>query len=219
MYPKKLTRSVISNPDYPVVQTKAGKVRGLLEEGTFIFRGVPYAQAKRFQMPEEVTPWEGTRRCNVFGPVCKEIHTPIAHDEYNVPHFHYSQDEDCLNLNLWTQHINDGAKKPVMVWFHGGGHATGSSIELYAYDGMELSEFGDVVVVSVNHRLNCIGYLDLSSFGEQYKYTGNLGTADMVASLKWSRSSDSRAAAERCTPFCRRRLRTASFTRRSSRAA
>ena len=189
MYPKKLTRSVISNPDFPVVQTKAGKVRGLLEEGTFIFRGVPYAQAKRFQMPEEVTPWEGTRRCNVYGPVCKEIHTPIAHDEYNVPHFHYSQDEDCLNLNLWTQHINDGAKKPVMVWFHGGGHATGSSIELYAYDGMELSEFGDVVVVSVNHRLNCIGYLDLSSFGEQYKYTGNLGTADMVASLKWVRDN------------------------------
>ena len=86
MYPKKLTRSVISNPDYPVVQTKAGKVRGLLEEGTFIFRGVPYAQAKRFQMPEEVTPWAGTRRCSVCGPVCEELHTPLGHDAYAVAH-------------------------------------------------------------------------------------------------------------------------------------
>lgn len=185
LYPKKLTRSVVSNPDYPVVQTTQGKVRGLLEEGVFIFRGVPFAQVKRFAMPEKVTPWEGTRRCNVYGTVCKEIHTPIAHDEYNVPHFHYSQDEDCLNLNIWTKHINEDVRKPVMVWFHGGGHATGSSIELYAYDGMELADFGDVVVVSVNHRLNCIGYLDLSEYGEKYRYSGNLGTADLVASLQW----------------------------------
>ena len=72
-----------------------------------------------------------------------------------------------------------------MVWIHGGGFATGSSIELYAYDGMELADFGDVVVVSLNHRLNCIGYLDLSDYGEEYRYTGNLGQTDLVAALKW----------------------------------
>ena len=189
MYPRKLTRQVISNPDYPVVQTRAGKVRGLWEEGTFLFRGIQYAQARRFHMPEPVDPWEGTREAIIYGPVCPEIHTPIAHDEYNVPHYHYIQDEDCLYLNIWTQHIDAAAKRPVMVWIHGGGFATGSSIELYAYDGMELSAFGDVVVVSLNHRLNCIGYLDLSAYGEEYQYTANLGTADLVAALRWVREN------------------------------
>lgn len=184
MYPRKLTRSIISNPDYPVVQTKAGKLRGLWEEGVFLFRGVQYAQAKRFHLAEPVKPWEGTKEAIIYGPVCKEIHTPIAHDEYNVPHYHYIQDEDCLYLNIWTKHI-EPAKRPVMVWIHGGGFATGSSIELYAYDGMELADFGDVVVVSLNHRLNCIGYLDLSDYGEEYRYTGNLGQTDLVAALKW----------------------------------
>lgn len=184
MYPRKLTRSIISNPDYPVVETKAGKLQGLWEEGVFLFRGVQYAQARRFHLAEPVEPWKGTKEALVYGPVCKEIHTPIAHDEYNVPHYHYIQDEDCLYLNIWTKHI-EPAKRPVMVWIHGGGFATGSSIELYAYDGMELADFGDVVVVSLNHRLNCIGYLDLSSFGEEYRYTGNLGQTDLVAALKW----------------------------------
>lgn len=184
MYPRRLTRSIISNPDYPVVQTARGKLRGLWEEGVFLFRGIQYAQAERFRMPQPVDPWEGTKEAIIYGPVSKEIHTPIAHDQYNVPHYHYVQDEDCLYLNVWTKHI-EPAKRPVMVWIHGGGFASGSSIELYAYDGMELADFGDVVVVSVNHRLNCIGYLDLSSFGEQYRYTGNLGQADLVAALKW----------------------------------
>ncbi len=185
MYPRKLTRSVITNPDYPVVETKGGKLRGLWEEGVFLFRGVQYATAKRFHMPQPVQPWEGTKEAIIYGPVCKEIHTPIAHDEYNVPHYHYIQDEDCLYLNIWTKHIEKGVKRPVMVWIHGGGFSTGSSIELYAYDGMELCDFGDVVVVSLNHRLNCIGYLDLSDFGEEYRYTGNLGQADLVAALQW----------------------------------
>ena len=90
MYPRKLTRSIISNPDYPVVQTKAGKLRGLWEEGVFLFRGVQYAQAKRFHLAEPVQPWEGTKEAIIYGPVCKEIHTAIAHDEYNVPHYHLS---------------------------------------------------------------------------------------------------------------------------------
>lgn len=185
MYPRKLTRSVISNPDYPVVETAKGKLRGLWEEDVFIFRGVQYATAKRFHLPEEVDAWEGTREAIIYGPVCMEMHTPIAHDQYNVPHYHYVQDEDCHYLNIWTKHIEKDARKPVMVWIHGGGFSTGSSIELYAYDGHELADFGDVVVVSLNHRLNCIGYLDLSAFGEEYKYTGNLGQVDIVAALKW----------------------------------
>ena len=185
MYPRKLTRSIITNPDYPVVETRQGKLRGLWCEDVFIFRGVQYARAGRFQMPQEVEPWEGTKEAIIFGPVCPEMHTAIAHDEYNVPHYHYIQDEECHYLNIWTKHIEKDAKKPVMVWIHGGGFSTGSSIELYAYDGHELCDFGDVVVVSINHRLNCIGYLDLSEYGEEYKYTGNLGQVDLVAALKW----------------------------------
>ncbi|MCF0128302.1 MAG: carboxylesterase/lipase family protein, partial [Pseudobutyrivibrio sp.] len=185
MYPRKLSKSVISNPDFPVVETTKGKLRGLLEDDVFIFRGVQYAKAKRFQMPQEVDAWEETREAIVFGPVCPEMHTPIAHDQYNVPHYHYVQDEECHYLNIWTKHIDASAKKPVMFWIHGGGYFSGSSIELYAYDGYELCDFGDVVVVSVNHRLNCIGYLDLSAYGDEYKYTGNLGQVDLVAALRW----------------------------------
>lgn len=189
MYPRKLTRSVISNPDYPVVETPKGKIRGLWEEEVFIFRGVQYAQAKRFHLPEEVPAWEGTKEAIIYGPVCPEVHTAIAHDEYNVPHYHYIQDEECHYLNIWTKHIEKGIRKPVMVWIHGGGYSTGSGIELYAYDGHNLCDFGDVVVVSLNHRLNVLGYLDLSAYGDEYKYTGNMGQIDLMAALKWIREN------------------------------
>lgn len=187
MYPRKLTRSVISNPDFPVVETDKGKLRGLWEEGIFLFRGVQYAQADRFHLPRELEQWQGTKEAIVYGPVCMEMHTPIAHDQYNVPHYHYIQDEQCLYLNIWTKTIDQTARKPVMVWIHGGGYSSGSSIELYAYDGHELADFGDVVVVSVNHRLNCLGYLDLSAYGDEYKYTGNMGQIDLIEALKWIR--------------------------------
>ncbi len=189
MYPRKLTRSVISNPDFPVAVTPKGKIRGLYEEDMYIFRGIRYAVAERFHEPRPVEAWEGSKEAIIYGPVSMEMHTPIAHDEYNVPHYHYIQDEDCQYLNVWTKHINEDAKRPVMVWIHGGGYATGSSIELYAYDGHELAEFGDVVVVSLNHRLNCIGYLDLSAYGEEYRYSGNLGQMDILEALRWIRDN------------------------------
>ncbi len=189
MYPRKLTRRVICNFDEPIVQTKAGKLRGLIVEGAYIFRGIQYATAKRFQMPEPVQPWEGVKNAIQYGPVSKELQTPIAHDEYYVPHFHYIQDEQCLYLNVWTQRLDASAKKPVMFWIHGGGFNSGSSIELYAYDGEELSRFGNVVVVSVNHRLNCIGYMDMSAYGEEYKYSGNAGNADLIEALRWVRDN------------------------------
>ena len=93
--------------------------------------------------------------------------------------------EDCLNLNVWTPGLNDGGKRPVMVWLHGGGFSTGSSIESPAYDGENLSKKCDVVVVSVNHRLNSLGHLDLSAYGEQYKYSANVGMLDIINALEW----------------------------------
>ena len=99
-----------------------------------------------------------------------------------VPHMYWSEKEDCQNLNIWTPSIRDGRKRPVMVWLHGGGFSAGSSIEQLAYDGENLSRAGDVVVVSVNHRLNVLGYLDLSPFGEKYQDSANAGNLDLDCS-------------------------------------
>lgn len=173
----------------PVVQTKAGKLRGFAVDGTYAFHGIKYADAKRFRMPVEVEPWEGVKDALSYGFVCPLLaqETPVG--ELMVPHRYWPQDENCQFLNVWTQSLSTQAKKPVMVWLHGGGFSAGSSIEQVAYDGENLSRFGDVVVVSVNHRLNILGYLDLSSFGEEYKNSGNAGNADLVAALRWIRDN------------------------------
>jgi para-nitrobenzyl esterase len=189
LFPKKLGRAVICNHDEPIVRTKAGKLRGLIVDGTYIFRGIKYADAKRFRMPEPVRPWDGVKEAIIFGPVCTEIQTGIAHDAYYVPHFYYPQDEHCQYLNIWTQSPDSKAKKPVMVWLHGGGFSTGSSVELFAYDGENLSRHGDVVVVSLNHRLNVLGFLDLSPYSEKFRYSANIGMADIVAALRWIRDN------------------------------
>ena len=102
---------------------------------------------------------------------------------------YWSEKEDCQNLNIWTPSIRDGRKRPVMVWLHGGGFSAGSSIEQLAYDGENLSRSGDVVVVSVNHRLNVLGYLDLSPFGEKYRDSANAGNLDLIAALEWIRDN------------------------------
>ena len=106
-----------------------------------------------------------------------------------VPHMYWSEKEDCQNLNIWTPSIRDGRKRPVMVWLHGGGFSAGSSIEQLAYDGENLSRAGDVVVVSVNHRLNVLGYLNLSPFGEKYQDSANAGNLDLIAALEWIRDN------------------------------
>ncbi len=185
MYMRKLTQTVITGHDKAVVQTKAGKVRGAIVEGTYIFRGIKYADAERFHLPHDVEPWEGVKEALVYGYVSSQITTGLAHDEPYVPHYLWPENEHCQYLNIWTKSIDPEAKKQVMVWFHGGGWSGGSSVELYAYDGNSMAEFGDVVVVNLNHRLNVLGYLDLSNYGEEYKYSGVAGLADLVWALKW----------------------------------
>ncbi len=184
MIMRKLTQQVVCDYDDPVAETKSGKVRGQIVEGAYQFRGIKYAQAKRFHFPEEVC-WEGTKEAFNYGYCCPEPTTPVPVDAYLDPHFYYPQDEDCLYLNIWTPTLDKDAKKPVMVWFHGGGWFMGSGVEIYSYDGENLSAFGDVVVVSLNHRLNILGFMDLSAYGEEYKYSANCGLADLVQSLKW----------------------------------
>lgn len=185
MYCDKLTGQVLVASDAPVVETKKGRIAGIKKNGAYIFRGIKYANAKRFHMPEEVESWEGTKAAVTYGYVCPEITTPIASDAQFNPHYYMPQDENCQYLNIWTQTIDSNAKKPVMVWMHGGGWMSGSSVEQVAYDGEELSRFGDVVVVSFNHRHNCLGGLDLSAYGREYEMSVYCGLGDVIMLLKW----------------------------------
>ncbi len=185
MYCSKLTRQAVVRSDAPVVETKKGKIAGIEKEGAYIFRGIKYADAKRFHMPAETEPWEGVKEAVTYGYVCPEITTPIPGDGFVDPHYYMPQDENCQYLNIWTPAPDRTAGKPVMVWMHGGGWLGGSSIEQCAYDGEELSSFGEVVVVSFNHRLNCLAGLDLSAFGEEYAMSGYCGLGDVLQLLRW----------------------------------
>lgn len=164
-----------------VVQTTAGLVQGTNEDGIYRYLGVPYAEAKeRFVPAEDVTPWEGIRMADTYGPMSPQG----AISGLGNAGTQEGTDNNSQNLNIWTPGVNDGEKRPVMVWLHGGGFSTGSANE-EGYDGEALSRSGDVVVVSVNHRLNVFGYLDLSAYGEKYKDSANVGIRDIVDSLEW----------------------------------
>lgn len=179
-----------STPQYAVAQTQYGKVRGYLHNTIFTFKGIPYAKAERFMPPSRPDSWNGIRNSMSYGPVCPQ-NGPRVIDESEF-FFHHDfgyPGEDCLRLNIWSTGINDHKKRPVMVWLHGGGFATGSGNELPSYDGENLSKKGDVVVVNLNHRLNVLGFLNLSSFGEKYKYAANVGMLDLVMALQWIKNN------------------------------
>jgi para-nitrobenzyl esterase len=189
---EKALPTIISSSTNPVVQTESGKVRGYIHTGTFIFKGIPYAQAERFMPPQKPTPWEGIRSTLTYGPWSPQtISGSLTRDEelFTMEPAWMVQSEDCQKLNVWSRGINDGVKRPVMVWIHGGGYSGGSASEQSAYDGESLSKKGDVVVVSLNHRLNVLGFLDLSAFGDKYKYSGNVGMMDIVAALEWVKNN------------------------------
>ncbi|MCI2049584.1 MAG: carboxylesterase family protein [Lachnospiraceae bacterium] len=191
-------KKVIRTPDFPIVTTKQGKLHGFQEDDVYQFRGIRYGTAERFELPRAEEPWEGVRDAKAYGYVCPLMpEEPHAEDDpmslpqasFEMPHVFWPESENCLYLNVWTKHLDPAAKRPVMLWLHGGGYAAGSSIEIPAYDGHNLADHGDVVIVSLNHRLNCIGFLDLSSFGEDYRYSGCLGMADIVLALQWIRDN------------------------------
>jgi len=173
--------------DKIVVQTKAGKLRGFQLDGINCFYGVKYATAKRFMPPEPVQPWEGEADACSYGYVAPLMSPNSPNMDLLIPHRFWVENEDCLSLNVWSKCLE--GKKPVMVWLHGGGYSAGSSIEMVAYDGANMANYGDVVVVTINHRLNILGYFDLSSFGEEFKNSGNAGQADIVAALEWVRDN------------------------------
>jgi len=185
---QKSATAIQTGADVAVVQTNSGKVRGYIHNGIYTYKGIPYAQAKRFQAPEKPAPWEGVRSSMTYGPV-SPLQTPTTQvsdeSEFAFHHDWGYTNEDCLRVNVWTQGINDGKKRPVMFWIHGGGYAAGSSQELPSYDGESISHKGDIVLVSVNHRLNILGFLDLSEYGDKYKSSSNASFYDLVFALQW----------------------------------
>jgi para-nitrobenzyl esterase len=179
---------VQSGETIAVTNTESGKARGYVSNNIFVYKGIPYAEADRFEAPRKTEPWTGIRDFLVWGPVAYlETPTTIANQEAE---FLYNHDfgypgEDCLRLNIWTPGINDGKKRPVMFWLHGGGYSVGSSQETPCYDGENLAKKGDVIVVTINHRLNVLGFLDLSAYGEKYKYSANNSMLDIRVALEW----------------------------------
>ena len=171
-----------------LVSAARGKIRGYRFDGLSIFKGIPYATAARFHAPEAVEPWEGVLDAGSYGYVCPLMTNDPPRGELYVPHRFWPMDENCQNLNVWTP-AADGEKRPVLVWLHGGGYSAGSAIEQTAYDGANMSRLGNAVVVSVNHRLNVLGYFDLSDFGEEYANSGNAGGDDIIAALAWVREN------------------------------
>lgn len=175
--------AIVASSSDAVVQTEAGKVAGYLEDGIYKYKGIPYAKAERFMPPVAADRWEGVRSCRQYGPTCpQEKRTGWANDEIAFA-FNWNDGytgEDCLRVNIWTPGIADGKNRPVMVWLHGGGYSTGSGQELPSYDGTNLAKKGDVVVVTLNHRLNVLGFLDLSAYGDKYAKSGNAGLLDLV---------------------------------------
>lgn len=182
---------ILASSSVAVAQTANGKVAGYIQDGVTIFKGIPYAKANRFEAPIQADSWEGIRSCRQYGPVSPQgARSGWANDEIAFA-FNWNdgvQGEDCLRLNVWTPAL-DSRKRPVMVWLHGGGYSAGSGQELPSYDGTSLAFAEDVVVVSINHRLNVLGFLDLSAYGEKYAKSANAGLLDIVASLKWVRDN------------------------------
>ncbi len=165
--------------------TTGGDVMGYKYDGVEYYLGIQYGTAERFKMPEPFV-WDGLRNTMVFGEVAPQNTYKSTKNNFDFMNYTYKmvENEDkCLQLNVWT--TGDDVQKPVVVWLHGGGYSSGASNESLFYEGANLAEKGDVVFVSINHRLNALGYLDLSAYGDEYQYSGNVGMADIVLALEW----------------------------------
>ena len=180
-----------------IVEIATGKLRGTSANGVHAFKGIPYgastAAANRFMAPVKPAAWTGVRDALAYQGHAPQLPgRPKRRPELdNIlgPADHTPESEDCLTLNVWTPRLGDGAKRPVMVWLHGGAFAYGSGNRAVT-EGANLARRGDVVVVSVNHRLNIFGFLHLADIGgERFAHSGNAGVLDLVAALEWVRDN------------------------------
>ena len=174
------------------VQTVSGPVAGYVDDGVFTFKGIPYAKAERFMPATDPDPWTEVRHSRAYGPTCPQDKRAGWWSDDQAFAMHLEDgfpDEDCLRVNIWTGGLKNGVKRPVMVWLHGGGFRAGSGQELISYDGANLARDHGVVVVTLNHRLNVLGFLDLSAYGAKYAKSANLGMTDIVKALEWVRDN------------------------------
>ena len=170
-----------------LIQTTAGTVHGYEYDGITIFKGIPYAHAERFKDPVPAS-WEGVFEATGYGYACAVIDEPGLPKQLDFTGRTPLKSEDCQNLNIFTPGCDD-ARRPVMVWLHGGAMSFGSCSDDDVWDGENLARYGSVVSVSLNHRLNALGFCDLSEFGEEYKNSGNQSIADMITALKFIRDN------------------------------
>jgi para-nitrobenzyl esterase len=183
-----------STPHSAVAKTQYGKVRGFVDAGVFTFKGIPYGQdtggENRWLPAKPPKPWDGEHPTLIYGANCPQrLHDFTAIEQSFLLDWDDGyMSEDMLKLNVWTSSLT--GKRPVMVYFHGGGFSFGSSYELAAHEGAQMARRHDVVQVSVNHRLNILGFFDLSETGgSAYGESVNAGMTDLVASLRWVRDN------------------------------
>jgi para-nitrobenzyl esterase len=184
----------------PVAETSAGKISGVTTNGVHGFKGVPYGAPtsgrNRFMPPQKPQPWTGVRSATEWAGRAPQLppgwrQRPELSGLSGAPD-RLAESEECLTLNIWSRGLNDGGKRPVMVWYHGGGFSYSSS-NTPRLDGTNLAAQHDVVVVTVNQRLNILGHLHLADIGgEAFAQSGNAGTLDMVAALQWVRDNAER---------------------------
>jgi para-nitrobenzyl esterase len=184
----------------PIVKTTAGRVRGrVVGSGILCFKGIAYGMdtAKtRFAPPKPPEPWTDIRNAFEWGPKAPQVigARPTREESaeprpgYRLPPDEGMESEDCLHLNVWTPALRDKKKRPVMVYIHGGAYSNGT-VNAQLYDGTRLAKRGDVVVVTVNHRLNSFGYLYLAELAPGFEDSGNAGQLDLVLALEWVRDN------------------------------
>lgn len=165
--------------------TTTGGVMGYNENGINYFWGIPYAKAERFMPPEAYDSWEGYRVCWTIGEAAPQ-NDSVSPFDFMPNSMQIVEDEaNLFKLQIQSPDLDPASPKPVVVWMHGGGYTTGASMEFDMYSGANLAEYGDVVFVGVNHRLNVLGFMDMSAYGDEYKYSGNVGILDLEFALKW----------------------------------
>jgi para-nitrobenzyl esterase len=183
--------------DIALTDTQYGKVKGYVLRGIYYFLGIPYGAdtsgANRFMPPQKPEPWNDVFPAIWWGNTAPQNMEKRYANKYNSFRDHWNYDdvsEDCLRLNVFTPGINDGKKRPVMIWMHGGGFTNGNGIEHDGYNGENLARLGDIVFCSVNHRLGPLGYANLAAVGgAKYASSGNVGMLDLVAALEWVRDN------------------------------